>query len=137
MNRLLQIDALINLLLGVLLLLFPEPLVTTLGLPGTDQAFYPGILGAVLFGIGIALLIQLRSTGGLGLLGAVAINLCGGAALAYWLVFGALSLPAHGVTILWALVLVLVGLSSIELINALRRCTGSGKSAPSRGVMGG
>jgi hypothetical protein len=120
MSRLLLVDALINLLLGVLLLLFPEPFLTALGLPGTDQVFYPSILGAVLFGIGIALLIQLKSNDGLGLLGAVAINLCGGIALAYWLLFGRLSLPDHGISILWALVIVLLGLSTIELLTHRR-----------------
>ena len=117
MSYLLLIDAVINLLLGILLIFFPEPLVEALGIPASEQPFYPSILGAVLFGIGIALLIQLRSNSGLGLLGAVAINLCGGLALAFWLLFGSLSLPTHGLIGLWGLVVVLVGISTLELIN--------------------
>lgn len=113
-NLLLRIDAAINLLLGVLLLFFPERLVEALGIPATEQSFYPSILGAVLFGIGVALLLQQKG-GGLGLAGAVAINLCGGLALACWLLFGGLALPTRGVVFLWALVGVLVGLSTVEL----------------------
>lgn len=114
-NPLLGIDATINLVLGALLLLFPELFVEALGIPKADSAFYPSILGAVLFGIGVALIIQRKSTGGLGLLGAVAINLCGGLALAGWLLFGALSLPVHGQLVLWGLAIVLVGISTVEL----------------------
>jgi uncharacterized membrane-anchored protein YitT (DUF2179 family) len=57
-NPVLLIDALINLLLGVLLLAFSHDLVKLLGLPQTEQSFYPTILGAVLFGIGLALLLE-------------------------------------------------------------------------------
>jgi hypothetical protein len=117
MKGLLLTDALINLFLGGLLILFPASVVEALGIPAAESAFYPSILGAVLFGIGIALLIQTKSPGGLGLLGAVAINLCGGLVLAFWLVFGSLSLPGHGVLALWFLVVVLVGISTAELIR--------------------
>lgn len=117
MNHLLLVDAIINLLLGAFLLFFPTSLVEVLGIPMSEQVFYPSILGAVLFGIGIALIVQLRSDHGLGLLGAIAINLCGGVALALWLVFGDLSLSTRGLIILWCLVAVLVGLSTVELVN--------------------
>jgi hypothetical protein len=55
-KRLLVIDAIVNLALGVLLLLFPAGIVNLLGLPVTNTDFYASILGAVLFGIGIALI---------------------------------------------------------------------------------
>jgi hypothetical protein len=113
-NSLLKVDAAINLVLGSLLLLFPEPLVQILGVPASEPAFYPSILGAVLIGIGIALLIQRKNPGGLGLHGAVAINMCGGLALGAWLLFGSLSLPTRGYVGLWGLVVLLVGLSTIE-----------------------
>jgi hypothetical protein len=81
-SRLLIIDAAINLALGVLLVCFPAQTVQTLGLPQFEQTFYLSILGAVLIGIAIALLIESRrkqqAIVGLGLGGAVAINLCGG-----------------------------------------------------------
>lgn len=122
---LLTIDAAINLGLGALLLVFPQPVVSFLGLPSTPVAFYPSILGAVLFGIGIALIVERSNRGrtgmGLGLIGAIAINLCGGIALAAWLLFGELGLPARGAAVLWTLDVLLVGLSGVELGAALRR----------------
>ncbi len=120
-SLLLLVDALINLLLGVLLLFFPARLVETLGIPAAEHSFYPSILGAVLFGIGLALLIQRKSASGLGLAGAIAINLCGGIALAFWLLFGSLALPTRGFVGLWALVAVLVGLSAVELVANAKR----------------
>lgn len=115
-RTLLTVDAVINLGLGILLFAFPTRLVSTLGVPGAEVAFYPSILGAVLFGIGIALLIERhRGSSGLGLMGAISINLCGGLVLAGWLLFGELPLPARGHVFLWALVAVLVGISGFEL----------------------
>jgi len=83
MNRslLLTIDSLINLLLGVLLVVFPRDLISFLGIPEPSSAFYPSILGALLFGIGIALWMERGPdrppARDLGLGGAVVINLCG------------------------------------------------------------
>ena len=125
---LLTIDAIINLVLGVLLILFPTDLVSALGIPPAEVAFYPSILGAILFGIGIALLIErARESTGLGLAGAISINLSGGLVLAAWLLFGALNLPLRGQLFLWALVIVLVGISSFELLAQAR---GRSKPAP-------
>ena len=126
-TTLLKVDAVVNLALGVLLLVFPRPLVELLGVPATPDAFYPSILGAVLFGIGLALLIELfrPSLGGLGLGGAIAINLSGGLVLAMWLLAGKLELPARGYALLWALVFVLVGISSTEALASTRSETGS------------
>jgi hypothetical protein len=113
---LLTVDAVINLALGVLLAVFPSGLVSALGIPGADVAFYPSILGAVLFGIGIALLIErVRGASGLGLAGAISVNLSGGAVLAAWLLFGSLAVPVHGRLLLWALVVLLIGISGFEL----------------------
>lgn len=113
---LLTIDAVINLGLGGFLLIFPQDLIAALGLPVPDGKFYPSLLGAVLLGIGVALLIpRWRQADGLGLLGAMSINLSGGIALAAWLIFGQLNLPLHGVLLLWALVLILIGISALEL----------------------
>ena len=50
----LLIDAIINFVLGILLLLFSKKLTSILGIPPTDQYFYPNILGAILVGIGFA-----------------------------------------------------------------------------------
>lgn len=109
-STLLAVDGAINVVLGV---------------PAASPAFYPSVLGGVLLGIGIALLIErarLPLEGvGLGLAGAVAINLCAGLVLAGWLVVGDLRLPARGLVFLWSLVLVLVGLSGAEVLNQLRQ----------------
>jgi hypothetical protein len=124
---LLFVDAIINVALGVLLLLFTEDLVNFFGVPPSEQTFYPNMLGAVLFGIGLALLIECfrkpQGLIGLGLGGAVAINLCGGLVLAAWLIFGGLDLPLRGLVFLWSLVAVLVGISAFELIAHLRSST--------------
>ncbi len=72
---LLVIDGVVNLIPGLLLLLLPAGLVQLLGLPSTNTYFYTTILGAVIFGIGLALLIELYGTSarihGLGLGGAI------------------------------------------------------------------
>ena len=72
-------------------------------------------------GIGIALLLERRaqdgSTRGLGLTGALVINLCFGLVLAAWLLFGPLELLPRGSIVLWGLVAILVGLSGIELLS--------------------
>ena len=123
-NELLTIDGIINLVLGVLLIAFPAGVVRALGIPGGESAFYANILGGVLFGVGVALLIErfrppLKAVG-LGLGGAVSINLGGGLVLASWLVLGRLELSTFGVIALWTLVLLLVGLSMIELYGQFR-----------------
>jgi len=121
-RRLLRIDAGINLFLGGLLLLylpFAGGAARLLGVP-LGGAFYPSLLGGVFVGIGIALLFEAadqpeRKVRGLGLHGACVINLCGGAILAGWLLFGQLRLPARGLALLWGLTFVLVVLSGLEL----------------------
>lgn len=123
-KTLLLTDSIINLFLGIVLLSFSEPVIKIFGLPESDMSFYPNILGAVLFGIGIALLIEYRRTGkftGLGLGGAISINMMGGIVLFLWLVFGNLNIPAHGKIILWILDIVLIGISSLELIAYMNK----------------
>ena len=121
-SSLLIIDGILNLALGAMLIFFQDNLVSALGVPDAAPAFYPNILGGVLFGIGIALLIerknQHRGGIGLGLGGAIAINLCGGLVLAAWILFGDLSLPLRGSVFLWTLVVLLVTISLAELICA-------------------
>jgi asparagine N-glycosylation enzyme membrane subunit Stt3 len=125
MNRsvLLTIDGIINMTLGVLLILLPAPLVEFLGIPVVPR-FFPNILGGVLIGIGIALFLERgikgRSGSGLGLDGAIAINLCAGLVLAGWLILGDLSLPMPGQLFLWILVILLLGISIAELIARIR-----------------
>lgn len=115
---LLACDSIINLLLGLLLLLFPAGLVDLLGLPPTNTFFYPTILGGVIIGIGIALGIELLTypkMSGLGLAGAIAINFSGGLVLIYWLLFAKMEIPLNGTVILWIIAVLVLGIGIIEL----------------------
>ena len=118
-RRLLAVDAAVNLALGAALFLAPAGTLDVLGLPRTATAFYPTVLGGVVFGIGLALLAEYRlgSTGvhGLGLAGAIAINGCGGAVLLGWLVLGDLQLPLRGRLVLWLVALLVLGIGALEL----------------------
>lgn len=124
-KELLTIDGVVNLVLGILLVWYPPSLVEAIGLSTNGRPFFASVLGGVLFGIGLALLVERYRPPlqiiGLGLGGAVAINLCGGGVLAIWLLAGSLTLTTLGRLTLWALVLFLVGLSSLELYTHLRR----------------
>ena len=116
----LLIDAMINLILGILLLIFNPKLASYLGVPNSNTNFYPNILGGVFIGITFALIIESMRKDesefiGLGFIGAMCINICGGFILALWLIFGDLNLPIHGLIFLWALVLILLIISSVEL----------------------
>ena len=123
-SGLLLADAAVNLVLGGLLLVFTRDIVRFLGIPPTPIRFYPNILGGVLFGIGLALLIEyFRRPGGLvglGLGGAIAINLCGAAVLAAWLLFGHLEISLRGRIVLWVLTLLLVLISTAEGLSRRR-----------------
>jgi peptidoglycan/LPS O-acetylase OafA/YrhL len=128
-NSVLLIDALINLILGVALMAFRPSLAEALGVPQTEHSFYPTILGAVLFGIAVALLLECggrpKALVGLGLGGAVAINLCGGIVLAIWLASGKLTIPMRGRAVLWSLVAILIVISTTEFYVHHRRLSGN------------
>lgn len=122
MKIILVVDAAINFILGVLLLAFSPGIVSWLGVPPSSTSFYPNILGAIFIGITIALVIGATKTGaqratGLGLFGAISINLCGGATLALWLIFGRLQIPLKGFVFLWILVALLIVVSLVELVR--------------------
>ena len=116
----LLIDGIVNLILGILLLLFPFGIAEILGVPQSEINFYPTILGGVIFGIGIALLLEAYGERwefrGLGLGGAIVINLCGAGVLALWLFFMPLNLPLRGNIILWIIAIVVLGLGILETL---------------------
>jgi hypothetical protein len=121
----LLIDASINFILGVFLLAYSPTIVNFLGMPECDNFFYPNILGAIFIGITIALIIEafrkhIDRYVGLGLVGAISINLSGGLVLLLWLLFGGLNLPLRGLIFLWVLDILLVVVSSLELYIGLR-----------------
>ena len=119
-KELLLLDGIGNVFLGLLLLVAPTAVAGWLGLVAGDS-FYANLFGAVLIGIGIALLLERQEepglTRGLGLTGALVINLCFGLVLSGWLVFGGLQLSLRGILVLWTLVVILVGLSAVELVS--------------------
>lgn len=126
----LLVDAAINLMLGILLLLYSRSLADFLEIPRAANGFYPSILGGVFVGITVALVTEAyRKTPdrfvGLGLLGALCINICGGAVLSGWLIFGGLMLPMKGYIILWTIAVLLLVISTLELIMEIKR-----KSSP-------
>ena len=124
-STLLIIDAVINLILGFLLLAFPLDVFQLLGLPVEVLPFYANILGGVLVGIGIALLTEhfrrLGGMAGLGLGGAMVINLYAGLVLVIWLVSGKLNIPLRGYIVLWGLATILVTISGVELRTQRRK----------------
>jgi hypothetical protein len=118
---LLFVDGIVNVTLGAILLLFPIGIDEFLGLPISKSTFYPSILGAVLFGIGIALFVEIfgfsRQVRGLGLAGAISINIIGAMALVFWLLFGSLSIPIRGQIILWTVGVVVLVIALFELFT--------------------
>ena len=118
---LLLADALINLVLGGLLVVYPQRLVRLLGLPEVRSTFYPAVLGGVLIGIGIALFIAYRGGGhGLGLDGAIAINLCGAGIVVIRLLAAPRDFSATGRITLWTVAVLVLGIGLIELFHRLR-----------------
>jgi hypothetical protein len=126
MKHLLIIDAIINLFLGILILCLPLGLIDLLGLPTVQSYFYSSILGGVIFGIGVALVLELIHGGterhGLGLMGAIAINLCGGATLLFWLIFIQLEIGFAARVILWliAVAVLMIGFVEIRSLGPLQ-----------------
>jgi hypothetical protein len=120
-KTLLVIDGIINLILGILLLLFPAGIVELLGLPYANTHFYPSILGAVLFGIGVALLVERygasRGIRGLGLGGAIAINVCGAGVLLVWLIMVSFDIPVRGHIILWSIAIIVFIVAFAEIVT--------------------
>ena len=118
-RTLLSADALINLVLGILLIISPVTLFEIFGIPIPVEPFYARILGAVLLGIGLALALERYKSrygfSGLGLGGAILINFCGAAALAILLVFNGLDIPLRGRIFLWSIALVILAISLFEL----------------------
>lgn len=120
-QHLLTIDGIANVILGLILLLYPFGFDELLGLPQSPTFFYPTILGAVIFGIGIALLIErfgfVKNIRGLGIAGAIVINYCGGLTLLIWLLFFSLDIPLHGYIILWIVAIVVLFIGIAETVT--------------------
>lgn len=123
-SQLLAVDAAINLLLGGALLLLPSTTISFFGLPTANSPFYVTVLGAVLFGIGIALWLERRNEErgqGLGLTGALAINVLAASTVLFWLVMDPLDLPTRGYIVLSIVVTAVFGTAFLELLAILRK----------------
>ena len=120
-NLLLVVDGIVNLVLGVLLVFFPTQLMDAFDLPKAETFFYVNILGAVLFGIGMALLLECfagkRGVTGLGIGGAIPINLFAVGVLIFWLVSGGLELSQSGAIFLWGITIIVLGIAVAELVT--------------------
>ena len=118
---LLVLDGIVNLILGFLLLFYPARLMLAFNLPGVESFFYVNLLGGVLFGIGLALLLERYSDTfrmrGLGIGGAILINFCGAGVLVYWLLYGNMDLPLGGNLFLWSIAIIVIGVAFAEMIS--------------------
>lgn len=117
---LLLANALLLLSMGAILAVLPATSVLALGLPAGQPAFYRRLLGAVLVGVGLALMMRVLPTGlgGLGSHGAIVINLSVALTLAALLLTGVGRSSSQGKRLPWLLVIVLLGLSALEVILA-------------------
>ena len=116
MQQLLWIETLLKLVPGLLLALAPLTTLRVLGLPRPDTGFWPRLTGALLVGIAGALFIEGTQSGhGLGLAGAIIINLCGATVLATLLVLDRGPASTRGRAVVWALTCTLVILSVFEI----------------------
>jgi hypothetical protein len=133
---LLTLDGAVNLVLGILLMVFPRRVAEVLGIPVPISSFYASILGGVLVGIGLALLIQRfkrsSSTTGLGIEGAIAINYSGAGVLVVWLVRGKLGIPGRGYALLWGVALLVLGIGCFETLSRLKRQRGKQEARPAQ-----
>lgn len=125
LRNLLAIDALVNLVLGAALLASPAGVIDFLGLPPVRTYFYASVLGGVIFGIGVALMLELRgrrhSLRGLSLPGAIAINICGGCVLVGWLTLSRIPIRPRGLVILWVVAVLVLGIAVVELLSGAWR----------------
>jgi hypothetical protein len=116
-QQLLWIETLLKLSGGVTLALFPFTTARLLGLPVSAAGLWPRLLGAVLIGLAGAAFIEGSTPGsrGLGLAGAVLINLVSAAMLIVLLMLERAAATMRGRGALWALAIGLVILSLFEI----------------------
>lgn len=101
-RRVVVADAATDYVLGLSLLTMPRRTAELLGLPVDERGFYQRVLGGVLTGVATARAVEHRrrdpsGPAGLGATDAIAVNACGGGAVALWLAFSdGGSIPARG-----------------------------------------
>jgi len=117
-EQLLWIEACLKLGSGLALVSTPRTLARLLGLPSADQPFWPRLLGALLIGLGVASLLEVRMQGGLGLAGSIAVNLAGATMIGALLALGRAGKTMRGRFLLWLAAAALVVLSFVEIAYA-------------------
>ena len=115
-SKLLISDAMIDLLIGLALVIFPVKIIEFFGLPMFENPFYVIMLGSMLVGIAVALLIDCFTPElqGLGLFGAIIINLCVSIVLLICLATGILNIALKAKIGVILLIIILIGLSCLE-----------------------
>jgi len=117
LDQLLWLDVLVKAVGGVLLLVIPRVTIAALGLPRSDQAFYPRLLGVLLLAIALAIFADAADwTGdGLGASGAALINIAGGVLIYTLVLVPRPFLSTRGRILLWATggLLLLLGLAEL------------------------
>jgi hypothetical protein len=117
-EQLLWIEACLKLGTGLALIVAPRTLARLFGLPSADQAFWPRLLGALLIGLAAASLLEMRTQGGLGLGGSIAVNLAAAAMIGALLILGRAGKTMRGRFLLWVAAATLVILSLVEIAYA-------------------
>lgn len=119
MQQLLWIETLLKFAAGLVLVAMPGTIIKLLGLPKTDNGYWPRLLGIVLLGLAGALFWEGRSpgAGGLGLPGVLIVNLCAIAVMVAILALDAGPPAKRGRAAMWSVVLALVVLSILEIAN--------------------
>lgn len=117
MLQLLWIEFVTKLAGGLVLLSFPLTAIKVLGLPKSETAFWPRVLGAVLIGLAIATYMEnsVKLGHGLGLGGSFVINLTGGLTFAALLFLKQAGTTVRSRVVLWACSLALIGLALVEI----------------------
>lgn len=120
LQQLLWIETLLKLAGGLLLALLPLTVGRLLGLPASTSGFWPRLLGALLIGMAAATYVEAQDRGprGLGIAGAILVNLAGAGMLIALLVLGRASTSSLGKALLWTLAATLVVLSLFEIAVA-------------------
>ncbi len=123
-SLLLEIDGIVNLMFGLVLILLPRNLLAAIGLPIDGSMFYAVVLGVVLTGIGVALFLERhgRNAGvsGLGLEGAIVINVLGALGVIWMLLFGEMQIPIGGRIALWVVAGGVLAIALLEAPHCLR-----------------
>lgn len=115
-DQILWINTLAAVAAGLVLLVVPKSSASLLGLPRTEQSFYPRMLGLTLLAIAGAAATQGYGRAGLGVDGMAAINLISGAGLVVIVLFGGLVLAKRGRWLLRGLALFWLILGGLGLL---------------------